>query len=162
MFDKTLYILAGYDAETEKRITQMQENLFENGFSGTQTKIEPHITVGDFPSDAKTEAALGAQLRALAENTAPFAVTFNHIGVFGGSRVLFVAPDTSAALLKLKENFGSAYNWTPHTTLLIDEPDVIYRALPAAMEHFSAFAGQVTKLHLYEFFPSRHILTVEF
>lgn len=74
---------------------------------------------------------------------------------------MFIAPDCSRALLNLKEEFGSSFRWTPHTTMLIDDPDVILEALPAVMEQFSSFVGSVTTIYLYEFFPARHILTVQ-
>ena len=45
-------------------------------------------------------------------------------------------------------------------SMLIDQPETIYRALPVLMEDFSAFQGRVHALHLYEFFPTRHILSV--
>jgi len=159
MSDKALYVLAGYDEPTKAHLSAIQNKLYETGFTGTQTRIFPHITVGSFPVDK--EAELVSLLQTLANTAAPFEVTFNHVGIFGGARVLFIAPDTNKALLDLKEHFGSAYNWTPHTTMLIDDPEVICKALPHVMENFSAFSGNVTTLHLYEFFPSRHILSVD-
>ena len=92
--------------------------------------------------------------------TASFDVTFNHVGIFGGGKVLFIAPDCKKALLDLKEVFGTSYGWTPHTTVIIDESDVILKSLPIVMNHFASFAGKITTLYLYEFFPARHILTV--
>ena len=73
---------------------------------------------------------------------------------------MFIAPDHNAELLKLKEEFGDSFDWTAHTTMLIDRPETVYRALPILMEDFSAFRGRVNALHLYEFFPARHILSV--
>ena len=102
-----------------------------------------------------------ARLKHIALETPSFDVTFNHIGIFGGGRVLFIAPDASHAMLQLKEAFGSSDNWTAHTTMLIDEPDTIRAALPVLIDGFSAFRGRVTQLHLYEFQPPRHILTVQ-
>lgn len=159
MANKALYILAGYDNETEAHLSNIQNKLYELGFIGTQTKnIPQHITLGAFSTNC--ESKLIDSLKTLAKTTAPIYITFNHVGIFGGSKVLFIAPDCSEELLKLKENFGSSYNWTPHTTMLVDTPDMIYRALPTVMEQFSAFSGKITTLHLYEFFPTRHILSV--
>ncbi len=45
--------------------------------------------------------------------------------------------------------------------MLIDTPEHIGKVVPVLLDGFSAFDGQVTKLHLYEFWPTRHILTVE-
>lgn len=159
MPDKFLCVLAGYDEATEARLSALQQRLYDAGFIGTHTKDIPmHVTVGY--GDCSNESEWIEKLRRAAASAQPFDAAFNHIGIFGGGKVLFVAPDASHALLNLKENFGSADNWTPHTTMLIDEPDEIRRALPILLEEFSAFRGQFTQLHLYEFWPARHILTV--
>lgn len=161
MSDKALYVLAGYDDITEMHLANIQNKLYEHGFTGTHTKnIPQHITLGSFPTEKEPE--LINLLRELSMEVPSFEVTFNHIGIFGGARVLFAAPDPNDQLLKLKERFGESYNWTPHTTMLIDNPDVIYKALPIVMENFAAFKGRITALHLYEFFPTRHILSVHF
>lgn len=160
MADKALYVLAGYDSETERDLSSLQNKLYEKGFSGQQTKnIPQHITLGSFP--VEMEQALIARLQAVAQETTEFPVTFNHIGIFGGAKVLFIAPDCNRELLALKDNFGKEQGWTPHTTMLIDEPEVILQAAKIILEQFSSFAGNVTTLHLYEFWPTRHILSVE-
>lgn len=161
MTNKALYVLAGYDDKTEKYLSNIQNKLYEHGFIGTHTKnIPQHITLGSFSVDK--ESILINRLQELSKQTKAFEVTFNHIGIFGGSKVLFVAPDTNDKLLKLKEQFGDSYGWTPHTTMIIDNPDIILEALPFVLNEFSSFGGKVTTLHLYEFFPSRHILSVHF
>ena len=160
MSEKSLYVLAGYDEETEERLSSVQDLLYSRGFAGTQTKnIPQHITLGSFP--VEEEAALTGLLPGIAAGTRKFDVTFNHVGIFGGGKVLFIAPDTCRELLDLKERFGSGAGWTPHTTMLIDDPDIILSALTAVMSAFSPFSGKVTSLHLYEFFPARHIMTVK-
>lgn len=159
MQEKFLCVMAGYDAETETRLAGLQNMLYESGFCGRHTKnIPQHITLGSFPLSA--EERLTALLKNLAGKTHAFPVTFNHLGIFGGAQVLFVAPDTSHELLDLKENFGDSFNWTPHTTMLIDDSEQIFAAQKLLTEKFSAFAGTVESLHLYEFWPTRHILTV--
>ncbi len=161
MSDKALYVLAGYDDKTEKHLSNIQNKLYEHGFVGTHTKnIPQHITLGSFSTDKESE--LKNLLQEVSKQIKPFEITFNHIGIFGGSRVLFVAPDTNHKLLDLKERFGDSYNWTPHTTMIIDNPDTIFEALPFLMNEFAAFDGKITSLHLYEFFPTRHILSVDF
>ena len=159
MAEKALYVLAGYDDRAEAYLSGIQKKLYEQGFSGRHTKNIPmHITLGSFPADK--EEALNALVLKTAGEFRAFDVTFNHVGVFGGAEVLFAAPDTNRELLTLKEVFGSSRDWTAHTTFIIDTPEVIYKALPAVMQEFSAFGGKVNALHLYEFFPTRHILTV--
>lgn len=157
---KALYILAGYDDNTENYLSGLQNKLYDAGFTGNQTKNIPmHITMGSFPTDKEEE--LIATLQKMAEETEGFDITFNHVGLFGGGNVLFVAPDANVKLLELKEKFGTSYNWAAHTTMLIDSTDVIYKALPVVIDNFKAFAGRVEKLHLYEFFPTRHIISVD-
>ena len=160
MADKALYILAGYDSDTESRLSSLQNALYEAGFSGQQTKnIPQHITLDSFPVELEQE--LIDRLQVLAKDTKEFSVAFSHIGIFSGSRVLFAAPDTNRKLLDLKELFGKSEGWTPHTTMLIDEPEIILQAAPIILDRFSPFSGKVTTLHLYEFWPTRHILSVE-
>lgn len=156
--DKIYCVLAGYDAQTEKYLSGLQQSLYGRGFSGTQTKdIFMHITLGTFsPSD---EEMLIEKIRSAATDFAPFDVTFNHIGIFGGSKVLFIAPDPNVQLLSLKECFGPSDNWTPHTTMLIDESETVFRAVPIVSEGFKAFRGQVTSLNLYEFWPTRKVFS---
>jgi len=158
---KKIYcVLAGYDAQTEQHLAGIQQKLYDQGFAGTQTKdIFMHITLGTFSPD--DEETLIAKMRSAAEECASFDISFNHIGIFGGSKVLFIAPDVKHELLTLKEHFGSIDGWTAHTTMLIDEPEVIFRALPIVSENFAAFRGRVESMHLYEFWPTRHVFSID-
>ncbi len=159
MKDKFLCVMAGYDDDTEKKLSEIQDKLLDNGFVGKQTKDLPqHITLGTFPADKEEE--LIHLLHQVAKESKQFEISFNHIGIFGGSEVLFIAPDSNYNLLKLKEYFGDSFDWTPHTTMLIDEAEIIYKAIPIVAESFQAFQGQVQNIHLYEFWPTRHILTL--
>ena len=160
MAEKQLYILAGYDAETEERLNAIQNALYADGFTGTQTKgIPMHITMGCFPTDG--EDALKEHVRNVAAKTAPWEIEFSHAGLFAGANVLFIAPDCSERMLRFKDQLQPEQGWTPHNTVLIDTPETVYRALPKVMEMFRPFRGTVTKLYLYEFWPTRHILTAE-
>ncbi len=159
MKNKLLCVMAGYDDDTEKYLSQIQEKLYEQGFRGTQTKnIPQHITLGTF--DIEKEDELVNLLNSIAQKTNSFDITFNHIGIFNGSKVLFVAPDTSKDLIELKEMFEDSSNWTPHTTMIIDEPDVIFKAMPIVLDSFESFKGKVESIHLYEFWPANHILSI--
>lgn len=153
---KFLCVMAGYDSATEQRLSEWQKLLYAKGYVGEQTKDLPqHITLGTFPIAKEREVT--ELVERIAQKTNPFELTFNHVGLFGGSKVLFIAPDPNRELLALKENFGDSYNWTPHTTMLIDKPEVIYQALPIVAESFQAFSGNVDSLYLYEFWPARFI-----
>ncbi len=160
MDSKYLCIMAGYDDETSAKLDIFRRQVVDAGFPGTQTSgIPHHITLGTAP--VELEAEMVERIRAAAAESAPFPVTFNHVGIFQGSKVLFMQPDSSHELLTLQSHFGANYGWTPHTTMLIDTPENVVNAVPALLDGFSAFAGTVTRLHLFEFWPTRHILTVE-
>lgn len=151
--EKFLCVLAEYDRETEQRVEELRQRLVAAGFLGRQTQgIPHHITMGTFPL-AEQEAA-GKLMREAAAQIGPFSVTFSHLGVFGGGNVLFLAPDRNRELLACRERFGASENWTPHTTLLIDDPPELCRAMPLALEAFEEFQGWVERLSLYEFFPA--------
>ena len=159
-----MYVLAGYDGRTEERLVGMQNRLYELGFSGVQTKNIPmHFTLGSYAADQEEE--LKARLAGIAETQKAFGTSFNHIGLvrLPQNDVLFVAPEVSKEMLLLKDRFMDSrdpFRWSPHTTLLIDRPEVIGRAVPAVLEGFSAFEGKVSVLHLYEFWPARPVLSV--
>ncbi len=160
MEDRHLYVMAGYDEETEKYFAGIQQKFYDVGLYGTHTKNLPqHITFDKFPVEMETE--LIERVKHIAATTKPFDITFNHIGIFQGSKVIFIAPDTNHDLLNLKEKFGDSFDWTAHTTMLLDDPDKIAQAMPIVLNEFSAHKGKVTSLIVYEFWPSRHILTVK-
>ncbi len=166
MAEKYLYVLAGYDDETEKRLSDIQNRLYGQGFTGIQTKDIPmHFTLGSYETERESE--LKERLIRLSASQKAFDTGFNHIGLFRlpGNDVLFAAPEVSREMLELKDHFSDNRDvlpWSPHTTFLIDRPEEIARALKVVMEDFRAFTGKVTALHLYEFQPARHVLSVRF
>lgn len=157
--NKYLCVMAGYDEATAAYLSTIQKRLYSCGFGGRETRGLPqHITLGTY--SVELEDIISEKVRSVAENTKSFDITFNHTGIFQGGQVLFIAPDTNAELLKLKEHFGDSFGWTAHSTMLIDDTERLIDALPIVLNNFSSYAGKVTTLYLYEFFPTRHILTV--
>jgi hypothetical protein len=41
--------------------------------------------------------------------------------------------------------------------MLIDDPNIIYQALPVLANKFEAFEGCINYIYLYEFWPTRFI-----
>lgn len=159
MENKFLCLMAGYDDDTEIHLAGIQKKLYAAGLTGQHTKhIPQHITLQTYPTEQEGEVV--QMVQNIAAETKAFEVCFSHIGIFSGGKVLFIAPDKDSDLIALKEKFGPSFDWTPHTTMLIDEPENIQTAVPLVMKEFSSFNGKVTCLHLYEFWPTRHILTV--
>lgn len=165
MAEKALYVLAGYDDRTEEILSGIQKSLYEQGFSGVQTKDIPmHFTLGSWPVDREKE--LKERLRQAAASHPAFGVAFSHVGLFRlpQNDVLFIAPETGREMLDLKDEFMDSmdpFSWSPHTTMLIDRPEVVREALASVLDTFPAVSGKVEKLYLYEFWPARHILSVQ-
>ena len=157
--NKRLFVMAGFDPETERRLQDWEDSLERIGRPGQQTKDVPHhISLGTYPP--AMEEQVKAMVIQAARETAPFPVAFQHLGIFGGGRVLFAAPCVNHALLDLKERFGPGDAWTAHATLLIDEPEHILSAVSPAVGMFEEFEGRVERLFLHEFFPNRFILNL--
>ena len=165
MDNKSLYILAGYDDDTEKVLSGIQNRLYESGFDGFQTKNIPmHFTLGSYGTGREEE--LMERLQKTAEEQKAFEVSFTHIGLFRlpANDVLFIAPEVNKEVLRLKDRFSDnkdQFTWSAHTTMLIDKPEKILDAMPIVMDEFKGFSGRVEKLYLYEFWPTRHIMTVQ-
>ena len=122
-----------------------------------------HFTMGSYGTEREEE--LKERLARTAEAYKAFHVAFNHAGLFRlpENDVLFIAPETSRDMLALKDCFADnrdTFSWSPHTTMLIDKPDVILKAVPVVLNAFSPFGGKVASLHLYEFWPTRHVFSV--
>jgi len=158
---KHLYVVAQFDAETDKRLNQLYLNLVNEGFIGTQTKGIPyHITLGTFEVDDEVDVIRRAHEAAGA--LPAFTIRMSYIGLFG-LNVLFVAPAVKCELIHLRQRIvpggGTAeeFPWVAHTTLLMDEPDTLYRAIPMAVKHFEPFRATIESVGIYEFFPERKI-----
>lgn len=161
MEDKHLYVVAQYDAETDKKLNDLYRKLADEGFIGTQTKGIPyHITLGTF--EVGDEAEVVRRTQAAARATDAFTLRLAYIGLFG-LHVLFVAPAVKHELLNLRHavvpggETAEEFPWVAHTTLLMDEPEVIQRAIPVAARQFEPFRATVESVGVYEFFPERRI-----
>lgn len=161
MAESIYCVMACFDAETEKRLADLQNTLYAEGFTGVHTKELPqHITLGTFPLESAKEGDTAALVHSAARSCAPFPVSFSHIGLFSDGTVLFVAPDADEKLLALKAHFGACFGWAPHTTMLIDDPGRVTQALPTLLKGFEPFEGRVESLMLCAFWPTRHILSL--
>ena len=165
MAEQFLTLMADFDEESQKTMGEWYEKLKEKGFIGAQTPGLPyHISLGTFALD-KEEAVIG-EMHRLAESFAPVPVHISHIGVFAGGRVLFCGPDMNPPeLLSVRNSIrvitDEEFPWTPHATILLDETDVICRAMPILLDSFHPFMGKITRLHLCAFWPTREIATVD-
>jgi 2'-5' RNA ligase len=158
--EKLLYVIAAFDEETSKRMIEIDRIIKEAGIFGKQTQNIPyHLTLAHY--DTSRENEIRQLLQDVCAKTKSFDLAFNHIGLFG-LKVLFLAPDVNHELLDLHSSFdlnGTKTNteWTAHSTILIDEADMILKALPLVAQNFKQLNARVESVSLYEFFPVRLI-----
>ncbi|MBR0130593.1 MAG: 2'-5' RNA ligase family protein [Firmicutes bacterium] len=163
MAEQFLTLMADLDDSSQEIMSAWYKSLQDAGFRGTQTPDLPfHISLGSFPLEKEQEAL---ELTAkIAGEFSPIPVHISHIGIFAPGKVLFGSPERNAEL-DLLHSACDIYpdqqrSWTPHVTMLIDEPEIICKALPVFLRSFHPFAGQVIRLHLCAFWPTREILSV--
>lgn len=162
MAEEFLTLMADLDGGAQARMAGWYGALREAGFTGKQTPGLPfHISLATFPLDKEQEAVEIVQKAGAAFAAIP--VHISHMGLFAGGRVLFCGPERNRELEALQaacEKYPQKYPWTPHVTVLIDEPDTVCAALPVLVKHFSPFVGKITRLHLCAFWPTREIMSV--
>ena len=164
MAEQFLTLMADLDDKAQERMSGWYDSLREAGFTGIQTPGLPyHISLSTFPLEQEKEAAEIA--RKAAAEFAPVPVHLSHIGMFAGGQVLFAAPERNPELDKLQEacqmGVPQQYGFTPHTTILIDDPEVVHAALPTFVKCFRPMTGKITRLHLCAFWPTREIAALE-
>ncbi len=152
--DKFLCVLGIYDEGTQRALGEYQRAILAQGFTGRQTMGIPfHVTLGTFGLDRREEL----EKRLLALEMEPVEAFFNHMGLFEGQEVLFLAPDVNRELLALQETFSQEKGWTAHTTMLIDSRENVLAGLKILGKRFRRFSGRIERAALYEFFPSQKL-----
>ena len=160
MAEQFLTLMADLDEKAQERMSGWYHSLREAGVTGVQTPGLPyHISLSAFPLEQEKEAAEIA--RKAAAEFAPVPVHLSHIGLFAGGKVLFAGPEKSAEMSALQEacrsNAPQQYPWTPHATILIDEPETVHAAIPVFVKSFVLFMARIVRLHLCAFWPTREI-----
>lgn len=163
MTDHFLTLMADLDDASQKRLSEWAGALEKAGFIGTQMPGLYHISLASFSPEQEREI-VGLMKKTAAE-FAPITIHFSHIGLFAGGKVLFCAPERNAQLDALHDACEAKADkncpWTPHVTVLIDEPEAICSALPLFLKSFYPFVGNLVRLHLCAFWPKREIASFE-
>ena len=163
MAEEFLVLMADLDDEAQALMSGWYGSLREAGFTGVQTPGLPfHISLASFPLDKEGEAV--RRMKKVCGEFRAVPVHISHMGLFAGGRVLFGAPERNRMLDALHDACEPAPDptkpWTPHVTVLIDEPDRICAAIPVFMKSFRPFVGRITRLHLCAFWPTREIAAI--
>ena len=164
MAEEFLCLMADLDEESQVRMAEWYAALREAGFTGRQTPGLPyHISLSTFPLCEEREAV--RRMNTACARFPAFPVHISHIGLFAGGQVLFGAPERNRALDELRgvcePTPDPSRPWTPHATILIDEPETVCAALPVLVRVFRPFVGTVARLHLCAFWPTREIASAK-
>ncbi len=160
MAEQFLTLMADLDGNTQQIMAGWYGALKEAGFAGVQTPGLPyHISLATFPLDQERQAV--EKMKTASAEFAEVPVHISHVGLFAGGKVLFGGPERNPRLDALHDACESGspqpYPWTPHVSILIDEPEKVYAALPVLMKSFTPVVGKITRLHLCAFWPTREI-----
>ena len=164
MAEQFLTLMADLDDNAQGIMSDLYKKLQAAGFTGVQTPGLPyHISLATFALDQEKEVV--EEMHRLGERFSSVPVHISHIGLFAGGKVLFGGPDMNpAGLLELhdaiKTDKKDIYPWTPHATILLDEPEVVNDALRILVRSFTPFMADVVGLHLCAFWPTREIAYV--
>ena len=155
-----LCVMACFDPQADEKFDVIRASLKQAGFKGRQSKNLPnHITLGIYEPDM--EESLISRINEIADSFDPISVTLGNIGLFS-LRVAFIAPVVNHRLLEIHEALSfSEEPWSPHVTMLIEDDEVIVKALRIIKESFIPFEATISSICLYQFKPTRFILKRE-
>ena len=164
MAESFLCLMAVLDDGVQKNMSTWYEALQKEGYTGTQTPNLPyHISLATYPLEMEKEVV--ENLEKVAAEFSQVEVHLSHIGMFAGGQVLFAAPERNPEMDKLQQTcqmgVPQQYPFTPHTTILIDKPEVVHAALPTFVKCFRPMVGKITRLYLCAFWPTREITMLE-
>lgn len=154
-----LYWLAELDGQSQARLKALYDRVHDLGIVGRQTQGLYHLTLGSHGLEDEAEHA--RRLEALCGTLQPFDLRISHVGLFGQT-VLFLGPNPNEELMALHRTFfpksdRGDHDWSPHVTLLMDEAEAVWKALPMVAESFEPFCARIEAVSLYAFFPQRFI-----
>ncbi|MBO4927687.1 MAG: 2'-5' RNA ligase family protein [Clostridiales bacterium] len=164
MAESFICLMADLDEGVQKNMSSWYEALQKEGFTGKQTPNLPyHISLATYPLEMEDKVV--ENIKKAAAEFSQVQVHLSHMGMFAGGSVLFAAPERNPELDKLQEacqmGVPQPYPFTPHTTILIDEPEVVQAAIPTFVKCFKPMVGKVVRLHLCAFWPTREIASLE-
>ena len=164
MAESFICLMADLDEGVQKNMSSWYEELQKEGFTGTQTPDLPyHISLATYPLEMEEEVA--ENIRKVAAEFSQVEVHLSHMGMFAGGSVLFAAPERNPELDKLQKacqmDVPQQYPFTPHTTILLDKPEVVQSAIPTFVKCFRPMKSKVVRLHLCAFWPTREILAID-
>jgi 2'-5' RNA ligase len=158
-----------FDTASEQQLRRLQDQLTSQGLPPIleQLGFRPHVSLAGFAATAPEPIIPLA--RAFAQSSAPFAITFNHIGVFPTAEgVVFLAPTVTQQLARLHHSFHQQLaqvalmadryyqpdHWVPHCTIATDfTPRQIAAAIELLLREFRPLQVQCTAIGVITYRP---------
>ncbi len=162
-----------FDSETEKRILEFRETLYQKGLARVLGSMgdRPHLTLAVMPPE-KSDTLMRI-LRDFAATLKPFPIELAAIGTFPSKEnVFFLTPVPSLQLIKIHKSFHqrlkkekikpSPYylpdKWVPHCTLETEIPDQqLTFAIQQAKSSYTPIRGTCAYLGMVSFRPIIYI-----
>lgn len=161
---KFLTVMAVFDAETQKKLYDIQKYLIDNISQGTQTMGIPfHISLGSYPTDELENVIF--EIEKVSKSINCFDIKLRGYDNFE-KRVFFLKPDIPEELLILRKRFESdyanGYEWEPHATLFCGNEDEVTRAMNIVPKLDFPFLAKIVGIELGEFFPPNKKFSTDF
>lgn len=162
--EKSLYLLAELDNDTQLKIRKFEKIISGNGFIGRQTlNIPYHITLGAYSTEY--ESFLGNLLDKIWVDFTEINISYSGFGLFSLD-VLYLNPCMNKKLIELydfvsEKSYYKGNDLAAHTTIFMDEKENVYKIIPKITENFEKISGKIKYVSLYEFFPARFIRRIE-
>lgn len=160
--DKFLTLYAVLDEETQKNLTELQNEILNLYPNGTQTMGIPfHISLGSFPLDMKEELIKRmTQIQKVFKQSTLELTGLDHFNY----QVIFASPILTEELKLLHKsfegNYADGFPWHPHVTLYCGKEEAGKEILKHF--HFSKKNVTIVGVELGEFFPPYIIETTLF
>ena len=160
---KFLTVFAVFDNETQIKLKNLQEKIFDLGHSGTQTMGIPfHISLGSFSVDCELD--LKNKIKETCKGNMQFDITLNKVNHFN-NKVLFIEPEVNENLRKLHNlfdnNYADGFPWHAHATIFCGDENQVIDAKNLLMKSFNPIKAKIVGIQMGEFFPTRMILQDE-
>ena len=160
--DKFLTVYAVLDDESQKALTELQNQILKNFPNGTQTMGIPfHISLGSFPIDMEEE--LIERMKKLQNQMKPSSIELVGMDHFN-YQVIFIKPKLTEELktlhLAFQGNYSDGFSWVPHITLYCGKEE-------EGKEIINQFSvskrtAKIIGIEMGEFFPTRIIEKIDF
>ncbi len=157
MLDKKFLTVYGvFDANTQQILQGYQNTIKTHKLQSSHTEIPYHISFGSF-AVCDVDALIGA-VNNFCNKEYTFTVNLTSVEQFG-TKVVYLKPQINNNISKLhslfNSNYANGYDYVPHVTMFMSNGFDVVKVTNLLTEIFLPFSGEITELHIGEFFPPK-------